>query len=89
MTDYAERKLDMKEAITLELAALELEQLHKVSKYIHTLQTEQKPLFTDDVKCLVCGRILIKPRRGPMPKFCGDKCRQRNHRSLNLSRVNK
>jgi len=89
MSDYSNRKTEMQETISSELTSLELAELHKLRDCLNVLQAKQKPLFTDDVTCPICGRILIKPRRGPMPKFCGDKCRQQNHRSLELSRVNK
>jgi len=89
MDDYADRKIEMQETIAAELAALELDQLHKVRDCLHKIQARQGTFIADDVKCPICNRILIKPRRGPMPKFCSDKCRQKNHRSIDLSRVNK
>lgn len=39
-------------------------------------------------KCPVCGGFIRKPRRGPTPKFCSDRCRKANiRRAENVSRA--
>lgn len=80
MTDYYQRKHELQEAITLECGHLTLDQLRRVLRYVRTLSAEQPRLFDDTKKCPICGRVLIKPRRGPMPTYCSDKCRQKNYR---------
>ena len=80
MSDYHQRRYALIEAIDLELSHLDPDHLRRVLQYCRTLAAEQKPLFDDSRKCVVCGRLLFKPQRGPWPKFCSNRCRQKHHR---------
>ncbi len=77
---YFDRKLDLLDEIRAAAQDLDPAELRRVLKYIRTLSAEQKPLFDDSKKCLVCGNILYKPKRGPWPKFCSTKCKQKHYR---------
>jgi len=83
--DYYNRLFDMREDIIKKLTQFELGDLHAISKYLDNLKSQQRTrqveLFSQEAKCPICSRILIKPRRGPMPKFCSGKCRTKNYRA--------
>jgi len=70
----------MKSKIINELDDLNQSQLEKVLNYIGTIKAEQPSLFFTDDKCRVCGTMLYKPARGPMPKFCSPAHRQKFYR---------
>lgn len=74
---YYDKKFELTDAIKLELGHLDPEQLKNVLKYCRQLASKQEPLFDSGKKCVMCPRRINKPRRGPMPRFCSNKCRQK------------